>query len=71
MAMTESEISMMKGIIARVNALTATIINNDELIEEYNNNLIVAKKDLDSRIGGAYLQSAFEGSPDDPTPPQQ
>ena len=68
--MTEQDLSIMKTLMAKVNALEKTILESN-FSEEYIKNREYWIKDLDSRIGGAYLKSAFEDFPDDPVPPEQ
>ena len=57
--MDEMDITLIKGLIAKVNALEKVMLETDSVDKyiEYRKQWI---KDLDSRIGGAYLQSAFD-----------
>lgn len=54
--MDETTITILKRIIAQVNAIELTILDS-ELSEKYKTNLTNWKKEIDSRIGEAYLKS--------------
>ena len=65
--MDAQDISLIKGLIAKVNALEKVMLETDtaEKYIEYRKEWL---KDLDGRIGSAYLQQALD-EPDDPDTP--
>jgi hypothetical protein len=68
--MEENEISLIKTLIAKTNALEKTILASP-MSDEYQKNLAYWLSDLNSRIGGAYLQGLFDEPTNDPNPPEQ
>jgi hypothetical protein len=68
--MTEQEVEIIKGIVAKLNAVEKTLLESN-FREQYLNNLQKAKADLGSTIGEAYLKSLFDHSADGEAPHEQ